>query len=98
MKLQYINESDFQESLIDYDNNHFELAGRVSNIHSDGFIERAESDLKSYFLQGTYVKNNTLIKALVFGGTEKTYQSWNGIEDLKTSGFSIKKPPFLKPL
>lgn len=63
-------------------NNHFELAGRVSNIHSDGFIERAESDLKSYFLQGTYVKNNTLIKALVFGGTEKTYQSWNGIEDL----------------
>ncbi|WP_026977155.1 TonB-dependent receptor [Flavobacterium tegetincola] len=63
-------------------NNHFELAGRLSNIHSDGFIDRAESDLKSYFLQGTFLKNNTLIKALVFGGTEKTYQSWNGIEDL----------------
>ena len=64
-------------------NNHFELAGRLSNIHSDGFIERAASDLKSYFLQGSYLKNNTLIKALVFGGTEKTYQSWNGIEDLE---------------
>jgi iron complex outermembrane receptor protein len=64
-------------------NNHFELAGRVSNIASDGFIDRATSDLKSYFLQGTYLKNNTLIKALVFGGTEKTYQSWNGLEDLK---------------
>ncbi|MDD3003322.1 TonB-dependent receptor [Flavobacterium sp.] len=63
-------------------NNHFELAGRVSNIHSDGFIDRASSDLKSYFLQGTYLNNNTLIKTLVFGGTEKTYQSWNGIEDL----------------
>lgn len=63
-------------------NNHFELAGRLSNIHSDGFIDRAESDLKSYFLQGTFLKNNTLIKALVFGGTEKTYQSWNGIDDL----------------
>lgn len=63
-------------------NNHFELAGRVSNIHSDGFIDRAESELKSYFLQGSYLNNNTLIKALVFGGTEKTYQSWNGIEDL----------------
>lgn len=63
-------------------NNNFEIAGRVSNIHSDGFIDRAESDLKSYFLQGSYLKNNTLIKALVFGGTERTYQSWNGIEDL----------------
>jgi iron complex outermembrane receptor protein len=63
-------------------NNHFELAGRVSNIKSDGFIDRAASDLKSYFLQGSYVNNNTLIKALVFGGTEKTYQSWNGIEDV----------------
>jgi iron complex outermembrane receptor protein len=63
-------------------NNHFELAGRVSNIASDGFIDRAASDLKSYFLQGSYLKNNTLIKALVFGGTEKTYQSWNGLEDL----------------
>lgn len=64
-------------------NNNFELSGRLSNIHSDGFIDRATSDLKSYFLQGTYLKNNTLIKALVFGGTEKTYQSWNGIEDLE---------------
>jgi iron complex outermembrane receptor protein len=64
-------------------NNHFELAGRVSNIKSDGFIDRAASDLKSYFLQGSYLNKNTLIKALVFGGTEKTYQSWNGIEDLE---------------
>jgi iron complex outermembrane receptor protein len=33
-------------------------------------------------LQGTYVGKTTLIKALAFGGTEKTYQSWNGLEDL----------------
>ncbi|WP_445453252.1 TonB-dependent receptor [Flavobacterium sp. 25HG05S-40] len=58
----------------------FELAGRLSNIDSQGYIERASSDLKSYFLQGTYVGKTTLIKALVFGGTEKTYQSWNGID------------------
>ncbi len=63
-------------------NDHFELAGRLSNIASDGFIDRATSDLKSYFLQGTFVKGNTLIKALAFGGTEKTYQAWNGVEDL----------------
>ena len=62
-------------------NEHFEIAGRLSNIHSDGFIDRAESNLKSYFLQGTFIGKNTLIKALAFGGTEKTYQSWNGLED-----------------
>ncbi|KAF2508002.1 TonB-dependent receptor [Flavobacterium zhairuonense] len=61
-------------------NDHFELAGRLSRIKSDGYIDRASSDLKSYFLQGTYVGKTTLIKALVFGGTEKTYQSWNGID------------------
>jgi len=62
-------------------NDHFEIAGRLSNIESDGYIDRAASSLKSYFLQGTYVGNTTLIKALVFGGNEKTYQSWNGLED-----------------
>lgn len=61
-------------------NDRFEIAGRLSNIASDGYIDRAESDLKSYFLQGTYVYGSTLIKALVFGGTERTYQAWNGID------------------
>ena len=61
-------------------NDHFELAGRLSVLKSDGYIDRASSDLKSYFLQGTYVGKTTLIKALAFGGTEKTYQSWNGID------------------
>ncbi|MBO9583536.1 MAG: TonB-dependent receptor [Flavobacterium sp.] len=61
-------------------NDHFEIAGRLSAIKSHGYIDRASSDLKSYFLQGTYVGKTTLIKALVFGGTEKTYQSWNGVD------------------
>jgi iron complex outermembrane recepter protein len=61
-------------------NDHFEIAGRVSTLKSDGYIDRASSDLKSYFLQGTYVGKTTLIKALAFGGKEKTYQSWNGID------------------
>jgi iron complex outermembrane receptor protein len=63
-------------------NDHFELAGRLSALKSDGYVDRASSDLKSYFLQGTYIGKTTLIKALVFGGKEKTYQSWNGLEDL----------------
>src|SRR5690606_21809211 len=46
----------------------------------DGYIDRASSDLKGYFLQGTFVEKNTLIKALAFGGREKTYQAWNGID------------------
>ncbi|WP_366186416.1 TonB-dependent receptor [Flavobacterium ovatum] len=61
-------------------NDHFELAGRLSTLKSDGYVDRASSDLKSYFLQGTYVAKTTLIKALVFGGFERTYQSWNGVD------------------
>lgn len=61
-------------------NDHFEIAGRLSTLKSDGYVDRASSNLKSYFLQGTYVGKTTLIKALAFGGTEKTYQSWNGID------------------
>ncbi|HRM12835.1 MAG TPA: TonB-dependent receptor, partial [Flavobacterium sp.] len=69
----------FSTGLID---DRLELAGRLSALKSDGYIDRASSDLKSYFLQGTYVGKTTLIKALIFGGKEKTYQSWNGLEDL----------------
>ena len=61
-------------------NDHFEMAGRLSNLKSDGYVDRASSDMKSYFLQGTYVGKTTLIKALAFGGKEKTYQSWYGID------------------
>lgn len=61
-------------------NDHFEIAGRLSNIESDGYIDRASTSLKSYFLQGSYVDDNTLIKAVTFGGNNVTYQSWFGID------------------
>jgi iron complex outermembrane receptor protein len=61
-------------------NDHIEIAGRLSNISSDGYIDRARTDLKSYFLQGSYIDDNTLIKAITFGGQEVTYQAWNGID------------------
>jgi len=61
-------------------NEHFEIAGRLSNIYSDGYVDRAFADLKSYFLQGTYTDENTLIKVITFGGKEKTYQSWFGLD------------------
>lgn len=61
-------------------NEHIEVSGRLSRISSDGYIDRATSDLDSYFLQGAYKDENTLIKALLFGGHEITYQAWNGID------------------
>ena len=74
-------------------NDHFEIAGRLSNISSDGYIDRASADLKSYFIQGSFVDANTLIKAIAFGGNEVTYQAWYGIdtqtlEDNRTFNFA----------
>ncbi len=59
---------------------HVELSGRLSRIISDGYIDRASSELDSYFLQGVYKDDNTLVKALLFGGHEITYQSWFGVD------------------
>ncbi len=60
-------------------NDQIEIAGRFSNIYSDGYVDRAFADLKSYYLQGSYTDENTLIKAITFGGTERTYQAWEGL-------------------
>ena len=60
-------------------NDHFEISGRFSKIDSDGYVDRAFTDLKSYFLQGIYKDENTLIKALTFGNVEYTYQAWYGL-------------------
>ena len=61
-------------------NNHFEISGRLSKIYSDGYVNRAFSDLKSYFIQGSYSNESSLIKAISFGGSERTYQSWYGLD------------------
>ena len=59
-------------------NDHWTLDGRVSKIGSDGYIDRAESDLDSYYFSGGYYGKKTMVKAIVFGGAERTYQSWYG--------------------
>jgi len=66
----------------------FELQGRISQVNSDGYIDRAWSDMNAYFLQGTFLNKNTLLKALTFGGNQQTYQAWNGLEqaDIDTYG------------
>ena len=60
-------------------NDHIEIAGRLSNIYSDGYVDRSFADIKSYYLQASYTDENTLIKAITFGGKEQTYQSWFGL-------------------
>ena len=58
--------------------NHLIFEGRVSRISSDGYIDRATSQLQSYFGELGYYHDRTTIKLTVFGGKEKTYQSWYG--------------------
>jgi iron complex outermembrane receptor protein len=64
-------------------NDRWAFEGRVSQISSDGYIDRASSDLKSYFLTGAYKGEKTTIKAVVFGGKEVTYQSWYGTPEAR---------------
>jgi len=61
--------------------NNLEINGRVSNIASDGFIDRAFSKMFGYFFNANYQLHNSQLKFLAFGGKEKTYQAWYGLED-----------------
>lgn len=60
-------------------NNKFSFDGRLSRIKSDGYVDRASSNLKSFFVSGAYYGKKDILRANVFSGTEKTYQAWNGI-------------------
>ncbi|MDB9774869.1 TonB-dependent receptor [Vicingaceae bacterium] len=72
----------FGSGLID---NKFAFDGRLSQIKSDGFIDRASSDLQSYYLSGAYYGEKTILKAIMFGGNEKTYQSWYGTPESRVN-------------
>jgi len=61
--------------------NKFTFDGRLSSITSNGYIDRAWSNLKSYFFNGAYYGKNTLIRFITFGGTEHTYQAWDGVPE-----------------
>ncbi|MDB5142111.1 MAG: TonB-dependent receptor [Mucilaginibacter sp.] len=66
---------------------HFSVDGRLSRMNSDGYIDRAFSHLKSYFLSGAYYGKNSVLRLNVFSGYEQTYQAWDGVpEDSVKSG------------
>ncbi len=58
---------------------HFAFDMRLSKIHSDGYIDRAKSDLQSYYLSGIYVDKKNFFKVKIFSGHENTYQAWYGV-------------------
>ncbi|WP_321376192.1 TonB-dependent receptor [uncultured Draconibacterium sp.] len=64
-------------------NDHFTVDVRLSKVTSDGFIDRASSDLKSFFVSGGYYSENTIVKVNVFTGYEETYQAWYGVPTVR---------------
>lgn len=60
-------------------NGMFALDGRLSKITSDGYIDRATSDLNSSYLAGSYFGKKTMVKLMMMTGKEKTYQAWDGV-------------------
>ena len=61
----------------------FTFDARLSKVSSDGFIDRAASDLKSFFVSGGYFTENTILKVNIFSGLEDTYQAWNGVPSVR---------------
>ena len=58
-------------------NEHWGIQGRLSNIGSKGYLDRASTKLNSYFLQAGYFSDNTMVKFITFNGQEETYHAWN---------------------
>lgn len=67
-------------------NDKFSLETRLSRIVSGGYIDRANSNLKSFYMAGSYVGKKTVVKAIVFSGKEVTYQSWYGTPESRING------------
>jgi iron complex outermembrane receptor protein len=59
--------------------NHFTIDARISKIKSDGYIDRASSELGSYYISGAYIAKKTSLRFTTFSGKEKTYQAWYGV-------------------
>ena len=62
-------------------NGKFTIDARLSKLVSDGYIDRASSDLKSFYLSGAYFGKKSFVRLNVFSGKEKTYQSWYGLSE-----------------
>lgn len=61
--------------------NHFLIDARVSRITSDGYIDRATSNLKSLYFSTAYINEKSSLRFNIISGKEKTYQAWNGVPE-----------------
>jgi len=69
-------------------NDRWSLSGRLSQIQSEGYIDRASSDLSSYYLSARYKLPRTQLEYIQFSGDERTYQSWWGTPESRINNDS----------
>lgn len=62
-------------------NNRYSVDMRLSSISSDGYVERAKSNLKSFYVSAASIKEKSSLRMNIFSGKEKTYQSWYGVTE-----------------
>lgn len=67
-------------------NGQYSIEGRYSMINSDGYVDRASSDLDSWFLSAAKIGDNHSLRLNVISGDERTYQSWWGVPESKLGG------------
>ncbi len=67
-------------------NDKFTVDTRLSRVSSGGYIDRAESILRSYYVSGAWVGKKSVLRATVFSGKEKTYQAWYGTPESVING------------
>lgn len=67
-------------------NNKFTVDTRLSKITSDGYIDRANSNLKSFYISGAWIGKKSLLRANIFSGKQTTYQAWNGAPESRITG------------
>jgi iron complex outermembrane receptor protein len=78
---------------------HFLVDARLSRITSDGYIDRASTDLKSFYFSTAYLNDKSSLRLNIFSGKEKTYQAWNGVSeaDLRSGNRRINYAGTEKP-
>ena len=70
--------------------NHWTFDGRLSNIGSDGYLDRADVSLNSYYMQTGYFNNSTAVKFILYGNKEQTYHAWNYASKAEMDAFGRK--------
>lgn len=67
-------------------NDKFAFNARLSRMASDGYIDRASSDMKSFYVDGGYYGKKQTLKATLFSGKQTTYQAWYGTPEPLLTG------------